>query len=167
MFCRSVTFWERIQLNVVRKCRGARSKEHSNVICYITEQLTQAILPFFCFLKEPSGSWHFLFAMKCEPCANTRSSMSITFIESKAFTQKQTTPSCSLTIMHNDRPLCRPGCIDNFSLNFIITHLLCTNEKKWKQVHKVSFVLGTKLVTETQWHVQGYHSPDSRKIRLF
>jgi len=42
-------------------------------------------IPFFCFLKEPSGSWHFLLAMKWDPCAKTRSSMSIMFIDSNAY----------------------------------------------------------------------------------
>lgn len=38
-------------------------------------------VPFFCFLKEPGGSWHRLFAMKWEPAANTRSSSCSTFLE--------------------------------------------------------------------------------------
>jgi len=45
--------------------------------------------PFFCFLNDPSGSWHFLLAMKWDPCAKTRSSMSIMFIDSNAYTDSR------------------------------------------------------------------------------
>ena len=41
-------------------------------------------LPFLCLRNDPSGSWHFLLAMKCEPWENIKSSRSSMFVDFRA-----------------------------------------------------------------------------------